>query len=72
MDVNYFIKELSNILETSIEEISMDDVLDKFESWDSLAMMSFVIFFRDKTNNEIDPIEVSKCQSISSLFDLIN
>jgi acyl carrier protein len=71
MDVNYFIKELSNILETSIEEISMDDVLDKFESWDSLAMMSFVILFRDQTKKEIDPMKVLKCSTVSNLFDLI-
>jgi len=71
MDVNYFIKELSSILETSVEEILMDDVLDKFESWDSLAMMSFVIMFRDQTQKEIDPMKVLKCSTVSNLFDLV-
>jgi len=72
MDVNYFLKELSVILEVSIKDVSMKDKLSKFDKWDSLAMMSFVIFFRDKAKNEIDPMKVSKCQSISNLFDLIN
>lgn len=48
MDVNYFKKELAHILETSIDNVSMEDELNKFETWDSLAMMTFVVFLETK------------------------
>ncbi len=71
MDVNYFKKELAHILETSIDNVSMEDELDKFETWDSLAMMTFVVFFRDKTVKELDPMKVSKCLKVSNLLELL-
>lgn len=71
MDVNYFKKELAKILEISIDKLSINDELSKFDSWDSLAMMSFVIIFREKSSNEIDPIKVSQCNKVSDLLDLV-
>ena len=71
MDVNYFKKELASILEISIDKLSINDELSKFESWDSLAMMSVVVIFREKSSNEIDPIKVSQCNKVSDLLDLV-
>ena len=72
MDTNNFVSELAFILETSIEEISMNDELNNFRAWDSLAMMTFVVVFRDKTKKEIDPMQVVKCLKVSDLLDLIS
>lgn len=72
MNIDNFISELSHILETSIEDVSMNDELNKFETWDSLAMMTFVVIFRDKVKKEIDPMKIVKCIKVSDLFDLIN
>jgi len=72
MDTNNFVSELAYILETSIEEISMNDELNNFRAWDSLAMMTFVVVFRDKTKKEIDPMQVVKCLKVSDLLDLIS
>lgn len=72
MNIDNFISELSHILETSIEDVSMNDKLNKFETWDSLAMMTFVVIFRDKVEKEIDPMKIVKCIKVSDLFDLIN
>ena len=72
MNIDNFISELSHILETSIEDVSMNDELNKFETWDSLAMMTFVVIFRDKVEKEIDPMKIVKCIKVSDLFDLIN
>ncbi len=71
MDINYFKKELASILEISIDKLSINDELSKFESWDSLAMMSVVVIFREKSSNEIDPIKVSQCNKVSDLLDLV-
>ena len=46
----------------------MNDELNKFKAWDSLAMMTFVVVFRDKTKKEIDPMQVVKCLKVSDLL----
>ena len=72
MNTDNFISELAYILETSVEKISMDDNLNNFSAWDSLAMMTFVVVFRDKTKKELDPMKVVKCSKVSDLFKLVN
>ncbi len=71
MNTNTFLSEMANILETSSEKISIDDQLNKFQAWDSLAMMTFVVIFRDKVEKEIDPMKVSNCVKVSNLYDLV-
>ena len=71
MNTNTFLSEMADILETSSEKISINDQLNKFKSWDSLAMMTFVIVFRDKVDKEIDPMKVSNCLKVSNLYDLV-
>lgn len=72
MNKDNFISELSYILETSTENISINDELKKYTSWDSLAMMTFVVVFREKAKKEIDPMQVVKCLKISDLLKLVN
>ena len=71
MDTNSFMNELAYILETSADKISMKNDLNKFESWDSLAMMTFVVVFRDKVEKEVDPMKVSKCLKVLDLYGIV-
>ena len=72
MNTDNFINELAYVLEVSSNEITMNDQLDKFKAWDSLAMMTFVVVFRDKTKKEIDPMQVVKCSKVSDLLELVS
>ena len=72
MNKDEFITELAYVLETPSDKISMDDELNNFKAWDSLAMMTFVVVFRDKVKKEIDPMQVVKCIKISDLLELIS
>tara|TARA_B100001057_G_scaffold412682_1_gene428883 strand:+ start:636 stop:854 length:219 start_codon:yes stop_codon:yes gene_type:complete len=72
MNKDEFITELAYVLETPSDKISMDDELNNFKAWDSLAMMTFVVVFRDKVKKEIDPMQVVKCIKISDLLQLVS
>jgi acyl carrier protein len=72
MNTDNFINELAYVLEVSSNEITMNDELNKFKAWDSLAMMTFVVVFRDKTKKEIDPMQVLKCLKVSDLLELVS
>ncbi len=72
MNTDNFINELAYVLEVSSNEITMNDELNKFKAWDSLAMMTFVVVFRDKTKKEIDPMQVVKCLKVSDLLKLVS
>jgi acyl carrier protein len=72
MNTDNFINELAYVLEVSSNEITMNDELNKFKAWDSLAMMTFVVVFRDKTKKEIDPMQVLKCLKVSDLLKLVS
>ena len=72
MNKDEFITELAYVLETPSDKISMDDELNNFKAWDSLAMMTFVVVFRDKGKKEIDPMQVVKCIKISDLLQLVS
>lgn len=72
MNTDNFINELAYVLEVSSNEVTMNDELNKFKAWDSLAMMTFVVVFRDKTKKEIDPMQVIKCLKVSDLLELVS
>jgi acyl carrier protein len=72
VDTHNFTSKLAKILETSITKVSMNDELNKFKVWDSLAMMTFVVVFKDEANKELDPMKVAKCLKVSDLYDLVS
>lgn len=44
------LNEIADILEMEVEEISSDMVLMDIETWDSIAVLSFIAVMNDKFN----------------------
>lgn len=42
--------EIADILEMEVEEISADTVLTDIETWDSIAVLSYIAVMNDKFN----------------------
>tara|TARA_Y100000389_G_C17371134_1_gene469087 strand:- start:573 stop:791 length:219 start_codon:yes stop_codon:yes gene_type:complete len=71
MNSETFYKKLASVLDIEGSKIKDKDELNKFKSWDSLGMMSFVITFKDLTKKKINPVEVGKCKFAGDLKKLV-
>ncbi len=71
MNSDTFYKKLASVLDMEGKKINDKDKLNKFKSWDSLGMMSFVITFKDLSKKKINPVQVGKCKYAGDLKKLV-
>lgn len=62
-------EELAEILE--VETVNDTDVLEEFECWDSLTMLSIIALASDR-GKTIGNEQITKSKTIAGLLELIN
>ena len=61
--------EIADILDMDESELTMDCVLDELETWDSVAVLSFISVMNDKFDKFPDAKEIRQSKSIGGLVD---
>ena len=65
---NYY-EELTDILEE--DEIKDEDILEDFEEWDSLTVLSIIAFIDKEYDVKVSAHEVDQSKTVGALKDLI-
>ena len=61
--------EIADILDMDESELTMDCVLDEVETWDSVAVLSFISVMNDKFDKFPDGKEIRQYKTIGDLVD---
>ena len=64
-----FESSISEILE--VDTIDLNDELESFDAWDSLAVLSIIAFCDSEYNVELSGEEIEKTNTINGLKELI-
>lgn len=63
------LEELSDILEMEEGELTEETILDDIETWDSLAVLSFISIMNDKFNKFPNATEIRTYRTVGDLMD---
>ena len=70
MTESEFLGEMQNVMDVS-KDVSMDDRLDEYEEWDSLALVTFLSAMRPYTHQKLDTKKVRNAKRIGELYQLV-
>lgn len=63
------IDKLSEILE---EDVNEDSILDDFEEWDSLAVLQIISFFNSEYSVPVVASQIKNAKTVKDLYNLRN
>ena len=63
------IDKLSEILE---EDVNEDSILDDFEEWDSLAVLQIISFFNSEYSLSVAASQIKNAKTVKDLYNLRN
>ena len=64
--------EIADILERELFEIKDNMLLEEIETWDSVAVLSFISVMNDKFNKFPSANEIRSLKTIGDLMDAMN
>lgn len=63
------IDKLSEILE---EDVNEESILDDFEEWDSLAVLQIISFFNSEYSLSVAASQIKNAKTVKDLYNLRN
>ena len=57
-------EELVDVLEMDLGEFDRDTVLEEVETWDSVAVLSFIAFMNEKFDKIFHASEIAVCKTV--------
>lgn len=63
------IQEIADILEMEVDEIEEDTVLEELETWDSVAILSFIAVMNDSFNKFPNANEIRAYKTVGDLMN---
>lgn len=70
MNEQTFITKIAEIVEEDECSVSIDSKLDNFDSWDSLARITFLVFVSDTFKKRIDGSLVKEAKTVRDLYNI--
>lgn len=70
MDEKTFITKVAEIVEEDECSVSINSNLDDFDSWDSLARITFLVFVSDTFKKRIDGSLVKEAKTVRDLYNI--
>lgn len=64
-----FFKEIADILD--VDTVNAEDILEDFEEYDSLSILTIISLFGSKYNKTLTAQEVRACKTAQDLYGLI-
>ena len=65
-------EELVDVLEMDLGEFDRDTVLEEVETWDSVAVLSFIAFMNEKFDKIFHASEIAVCKTVGVLMDMMH
>ena len=65
-------EELVDVLEMDLGEFDRDTVLEEVETWDSVAVLSFIALMNDKFDMIFHASEIDVCKTVGDLMDMMH
>lgn len=65
-------EELVDVLEMDLGEFDRDTVLEEVETWDSVAVLSFIAFMNEKFDKIFHSSEIAVCKTVGDLMDMMH
>lgn len=65
-----FIEKMVDVLDVE-EEITADTILNDFEEWDSLSLVSFMAMANAAYGKKVLPSDVKAAKTIEDLYELV-
>lgn len=65
-------EELVDVLEMDLGEFDRDTVLEEVETWDSVAVLSFIAFMNEKFDKIFHASEIAVCKTVGALMDMMH
>ena len=62
---------IADILEEDIEHVTEDSVLDEFETWDSVAVLSVISVVSEHTGRFLHADEIKNMNTVKDLLKLL-
>lgn len=69
MNYDEKVKTIADILEVELEEVKEESVLEDFETWDSVAVLSFIAVMNENFNKFPHASEIRELKTIKDLID---
>lgn len=66
-----FLAEMEDILELPLRSLTGSEVLDGYEAWDSLGVLSFVMY-AERVGRKVSAASVRSARSVDDLFALVS
>ena len=70
MDEKTFIAKVAEIVEEDECSVSINSNLDDFDSWDSLARITFLVLVSDTLKKRIDGSLVKEAKTVRDLYNI--
>lgn len=71
MQRHEFLLSLDEVLELEPGTVKGDETLESLESWNSLAVISFMALADEKCGVSLQPGRISTCQTVADLIALL-
>lgn len=65
-------EELVDVLEMDLGEFDRDTVLEEVETWDSVAVLSFIALMNEKFDKIFHSSEIAVCKTVGDLMDMMH
>lgn len=65
------LETIADILEVDLEEITEESVLEEFETWDSIAVLSVISVITEETGLFPHADEIKKLKTVSDIMNVM-
>ena len=65
-----FYRKMGELLNAGVGSLQGSDELKKLKSWDSLAVLEFIVLADEQYGSDVQPAEIAACRTIDDLADL--
>lgn len=65
------LEELVDVFEMDLDEFNKDTLLEDMETWDSVAVLSFIALMGEISGKQFHASEITACKKVSDLLELM-
>lgn len=65
-------EELVDVFEMDLDEFTKETILKNMETWDSVAILSFIALMSEKYDKVFHASEIMVCKTVADLMDLMH
>ena len=65
------LEELVDVFEMDLDEFNKDTLLEDMETWDSVAVLSFIALMDEISGKQFHASEITACKKVSDLLELM-